>query len=116
MSVIKDFLQSLTGQFIIGGSTVAGISLFASRLNNPLLAGIIASVPIGMPSTVFVKNKEVQSYTWNLLVMTSVLFLATGANYYLANHTSFDKYQAAGTSFGIWAALGAIYYFVAKLL
>ena len=114
MALVKKFLNSLPGQFIIGGLTVAGISAFSNTLNNPLLAGIVASIPIGMPSTVFVKDNQVASYTWNLLVMTSVLVLATTINYYLVNHAGYDKYQSAGTSMAVWAGLGAIYYFITK--
>jgi len=114
MSIIHEAMNSLPGQFAIGGATVAGISFISNHLNNPLLAGIVASIPIGMPSTIFVKNSQVHSYTWNLLVMTSVLVLATTVKYYLVNHTHYYKYESAGMSFGIWAGLGAVYYFVAK--
>ena len=114
MSFIHEAMNSLPGQFMIGGATVAGISFISNHLNNPLLAGIIASIPIGMPSTIFVKDSQVLSYTWNLLVMTSVLVLATTINYYLVNHAHYDKYESAGISFAIWAGLGAVYYFVAK--
>ena len=114
MSLIHKAMNSLPGQFVIGGATVASISYISNHLNNPLLAGIVASIPIGMPSTIFVKDKQVMSYTWNLLVMTSVLVLATTLNYYLVNHTKYDKYEAAGLSFSLWAVLGLIYYVVAK--
>ena len=114
MSIIHEAMNSLPGQFCIGGATVAGISFISNHLNNPLLAGIVASIPIGMPSTIFVKNSQIMSYTWNLLVMTSVLVLATIVNYYLINHADYNKYESAGISFAIWAGLGAVYYFVAK--
>ena len=52
MSALQSFVNSLPGQFIIGGLTVSGITGFSNHLNNPALAGIIASVPIGMPSSV----------------------------------------------------------------
>ena len=114
MSLVKKFVNSLPGQFLIGGLTVAGISAFSNILNNPVLAGIVASIPIGMPSTVFVKDNQVASYTWNLLVMTSVLVLATSTNYYLVNHAGYNKYQSAVVSMAVWAGLGAICYFVEK--
>ena len=113
MSSIQKFINSLPGQFIIGGLTVAGIAGFSNRLHNPLLAGIVASVPVGMPSSVFVSKDELASYTWNLLVMTTVLFLATFVNWYMIS-IGYDKYQSVGTSMFIWALLGTVYYFAMK--
>lgn len=113
---IEYFVNSLPGQFIIGGTTVASISALSNIVGDTLLAGIIASIPIGMPSTIFIKGKNVKSYTWNLLVMTSVLVLATISNYILINHMEYDKYYAVGISMSVWALLGVIYYFVDKYI
>ena len=111
---IQHVLNSLPVQFLIGGLTVAGISILSNQVGDPLLAGVVASIPIGMPSTIFVKDNQVKSYTWNLLVMTSVLVLATSVNYYLINHMELDKYKSAGISMAVWSGLGMIYYFVMK--
>lgn len=113
-STIKSFVNSLPGQFIIGGITVAGITGFSNHLNNPALAGIIASVPIGMPSTVFVKDSQTAEYSWKLLVMTSVLFLATFANWFFINKMKFSKFKSVAISMSIWAGLGTLYYFIGK--
>jgi len=110
MSIINKSLQSMPGQFVIGGLTVSGISFFANSLNNPLLGGIIASIPIGMPSTIFVKDASVQSYTWNLLVMSSVLLLATFINWVLINKVKYDKYLSVFISMMVWAVIGGAYY------
>ncbi len=112
MSVVQQFVNSLPGQFIIGGLTVAGITGFSNHLHNPALAGIIASVPIGMPSSVFVKDSEIAEYSWKLLVMMSVLFLATFANWFFITKMKVSKYKSVAIAMSIWAGLGAIYYFV----
>ena len=112
--MIKEFLNSLFGQFIIGGLTVAGIAGFSNRLHNPLLAGIIASVPIGMPSSVFVSDKELMSYSSNLLAMTTVLFLATFVFWFMYNKLNFDKYISVLIAMSIWGGFGVIYYFIMK--
>ena len=112
MSLVKTFINSLPGQFIIGGLTVAGIAGFSDRLNNPALAGIIASVPVGMPSSVFVKDEQLAEYSWKLLVMTTVLFLATFINWYLITQMKMSKYDSVGISMAVWAGLGALYYFI----
>lgn len=113
-SVIQKFVNSLPGQFVIGGLTVAGITGFSNNLNNPALAGIIASVPIGMPSSVFVKDSQIAEYSWKLLVMMSVLFLATFANWFLITKMKMSKYESVAIAMSIWAGLGAVYYFIGK--
>ncbi len=112
MSIVEKFINSLPGQFVIGGLTVSGITGFSNHLHNPALAGIIASVPIGMPSSVFVKDSEIAEYSWKLLVMMSVLFLATLVNWFLITKMKVSKYKSVAVAMSIWAGLGAIYYFV----
>ena len=114
MEELNKFVDSLPGQFVIGGLTVAGISGFANQLHNPALAGIIASVPIGMPSSIFVSDKEIVEYSWKLLVMTSVLMCATFTNWYLLAHKKMSKYKSVPISMSVWAGLGAVYYFIGK--
>lgn len=115
MSALQSFFNSLPGQFIIGGLTVSGITGFSNHLNNPALAGIIASVPIGMPSSVFVKDSQLAEYSWKLLVMMSVLFLATFANWFLITQMKVSKYKSVAVAMSIWAGLGAIYYLIGKM-
>ena len=112
MSIVEKFINSLLGQFVIGGLTVSGITGFSNHLHNPALAGIIASVPIGMPSSIFVKDSEIAEYSWKLLVMMSVLFLATFVNWFLITKMKVSKYKSVAVAMSIWAGLGAIYYFV----
>ena len=116
MSIIETFINSIPGQFIMGGLTVSGISAFSNKLNNPALAGIVASIPIGMPSSIFVKDSQIDEYSWKLLVMTSVLFLATFINWYLITKQKMSKYTSVQIAMSVWAGLGMIYYFIGKML
>lgn len=115
-SALHTFVNSLPGQFTIGGLTVSGIAGFSNRLNNPALAGVIASVPVGMPSSIFVKDSDLPEYSWNLLAMTAVLFFATFVNWFLITRMKFSKYKSVGTAMSVWAVLGALYYFVGKAM
>ena len=67
---------------------------------------------VGMPSSVFVKDSEIAEYSWKLLVMMSVLFLATFANWFFITKMKMSKYKSVAIAMSIWAGLGAIYYFV----
>jgi len=113
---IQKFLNSTLGKFIIGGLTVTGISFVSNNVGDTILAGIIASIPIGMPSTIFVNDNNIKSYTWNLLVMTSVLVLSTIVNYYLINHAGYNKYKSVSISMILWIIFGALFYIAKKIL
>ena len=52
--IIKKIIDSLPFQFLIGGLTVAGVS-FSNHLTNTAILGVIASVPIGLPTAVFIR-------------------------------------------------------------
>lgn len=116
MSVVQTFINSIPGQFMMGGLTVSGISAFSNNFNNPALAGIIASIPVGMPSSIFVKDSQLAEYSWKLLVMTSVLFLATFINWYLITKQNMSKYASVQIAMSVWAGLGMLYYFIGKML
>jgi hypothetical protein len=116
MTIIQNFINSIPGQFMMGGLTVSGISVFSNNLNNPALAGIVASIPVGMPSSIFVKDSQLHEYSWNLLVMTSVLYLATFINWYLITKEKMSKYESVQIAMSVWAGLGIIYYFIGKML
>ena len=114
--MIKQFLNSLFGQFIIGGLTVAGIAYFSNNINNSAIAGLIAGVPIGLPSIVFVDDKRVASYISSLLITTGILFTVTAVCWYLVHHKKFDKFKAAQYSMGIWLTLGLLFVFAKSII
>ena len=95
---IKNIIQGIPGQFMIGGLTVAGISYFGNSQINPILAGIIAAMPIGMPSSIFVSNSKVELYSKNLLLMSVVLFAVTTTNWYFISILKWTKYKSVGVS------------------
>jgi len=107
---INKTISSLPGQFLIGGLTVSGISYVSNILNNPLLGGIIAGIPLGMPSTIFVKDSNVKGYTWNLMIMSTVLLLSTILNWFLINIVRYDKYTSVMISMALWFIVAGSYY------
>jgi hypothetical protein len=114
--MIKQFLNSLLGQFIIGGLTVAGIAYFSNNINNSAISGLIAGVPIGLPSTIFVDDKRVSSYISSLLVTTGILFAVTAICWYLVHYEKFDKFKAVKYSMSIWLSLGLLFVFIKSFL
>ena len=104
--------MTLLAQFLMGGATVAGISYFSNTLTDTVLAGVLASVPIGMPSTIFVKDKHVSGYTLNLLFMTTILLFVTFTNWFMINKMNYSKYVSVTISLFIWLFSGLIYWLV----
>ena len=105
---LKNIIEGIPGQFMIGGLTVAGISYFGNSEMNPILAGIIAAMPIGMPSSIFVKDSKVTHYSKNLLLMSIVLFIVTTTNWYFISILKWSKYKSVIVSM--------IFYFVGAAL
>ena len=106
---IGHFLNSFPGQFLIGGFTVGGIAYFSNELDNPAIAAVIAALPIGMPSSVFVTDKKVISYSKNLMFMTFALIIATTQNWYLLAHVKMSKFKSVPYSMGTFFVLALIY-------
>ena len=111
---IKDIVQGIPGQFMIGGLTVAGISYFGNSNINPILAGVIAAMPIGMPSSIFVKDSKVAQYSKNLLLMSIVLFAVTTTNWYFISILKWTKYKSVGVSMVLYFVGAALMGFVTQ--
>ena len=101
-SIIAKFLKSLMGQFLLGGLTVAGIAYFSNNLTNAALAGVIGAMPVGMPSSIFVDDSKVESYAYNLLIMTIPLFISTFTNWYFISRMKYSKYKSVSISMSIF--------------
>jgi hypothetical protein len=97
-SIVQQFLESLIGKFIIGGLTVSAIAYSSNNLNNAALSGVIGAMPIGMPSSIFVDDKDVEAYSYSLLIMTIPLIMATFSNWYLISKMKMDKYESVPIS------------------
>lgn len=111
MSLHK-FINSLPGQFLIGGLTVAGIGYAGNNVANKAIAGLIAAMPIGMPSSIFIDDKKVEQYAYNLLIMTFVLLAATFSNWALLKYGKMDKYKSVMISMAIFWGLGLLVVFL----
>ncbi len=111
-NIIGRFINSLPGQFLIGGLTVAGIAYFSNNASNPLVAGLIGALPVGMPSSVFVDDSKVEAYSLNLMLMTIPLVLATISNWYLISKMKLTKYKSVGISLTLFILIGGMIIFL----
>ena len=96
-------------EFLIGGTTVALISYLGNYVN-PVLAGIFASIPIGLPSGYFIATSKIPAYYKNLLIMTTGLLAATAITTVLIIQYKIEKNTSIIAGMLTWAIYGAIYY------
>jgi len=96
-------MEEIIKQFVIGGVFVSGIS-YVGNFVNPVLAGLLAGLPIGLPSTYFILNDtKAKAYVSNLALTTILLTIVTCLYYYLYAHTgNVSKNMGIAFSMSIW--------------
>lgn len=109
---LQKIINSIPGQFLIGGLTVSGIGYAGNHVSNKAIAALIAAMPIGMPSTVFIDDKSIEKYAYNLLIMTLVLLASSFSNWALIKYMKFDKYKSVLVSLGVFWGLGLLIAFL----
>ena len=106
------FCDSLK-QFLMGGTLVSGISLISNYVN-PVLGGLLAGVPIGLPTIYFINNINAPSYIKNLILTTFLLFIITLVYYILYIKYNFGKNITIIYSVSIWLIAVIIIYLLQK--
>ena len=107
-------INSLPGQFVLGGTTVSGISYLSNQMS-PLIGGIFGGIPIGLPSSILINDKKVVSYLENLSFMTIILSIVTILAYYFIRYKKMNKNKAILISMGAWFLLAALYYIFRRI-
>jgi len=96
-----DFL-TIFKEFMIGGTFVAVISGLGNYVD-PLLAGLIAGIPIGLPSTIFINGKlKSKEYVTNLTITSALLLAVTLLFYYIYIKKDIEKKKSIAIAMGIW--------------
>ena len=61
--------STLVYRFIIGGIILSGSTYLANH-SNPLLAGILVTIPLELVSLFFIKESKLYSYARSILIMS----------------------------------------------
>ena len=96
-------------QFVTGGVMVAGVSYLGNYVD-PILAGLIAGIPIGLPTIYFITGKAAIPYIRNLLITTYLLCFVTTLFYVLYTKLKWDKDRALLVSMITWIIVVFIIY------
>jgi hypothetical protein len=98
-------------RFIVGGTILAGSTWLANN-SNPLLAGILITIPLELVSLFFVKKHNLAAYAESILIM-SIATVVPVLYYNLIYPYNFFTYPFdVISSFLVWIIVGVTLFFL----
>ena len=106
-------INELVSRFIIGGFILSGATYLANY-SNPLLAGILVTIPLELVSLFFVKEQKLASYSRSILIMSMATVIPV-LYYNLIHPLKLMSYNLEIiSSFFVWFLVGAgLFYYLA---
>tara|TARA_B100000925_G_C22006630_1_gene473995 strand:+ start:1004 stop:1348 length:345 start_codon:yes stop_codon:yes gene_type:complete len=106
---MESLYYTLFYRFIIGGVILSGSTWLANN-SNPLLAGILITIPLELVSLFFVHENRLRSYAYSILIM-SIATVIPVLYYNLILPMNILKYPFdVCSSFIVWLLVGIILY------
>tara|TARA_Y100000817_G_scaffold293867_2_gene267231 strand:- start:6868 stop:7188 length:321 start_codon:yes stop_codon:yes gene_type:complete len=106
-------MTNLLYPFFIGGSIFAGVSYLANIIQDPILASIIGSLPMGLLTSYVVRsNAFLQNYAQGVLKVLVITFVCVCFLIALLKYTTLGRILAISLSILLWAALQALRYYL----
>ena len=106
---MESLYYTLFYRFIIGGIILSGSTWLANN-SNPLLAGILITIPLELVSLFFVHENRLRSYAYSILIM-SIATVIPVLYYNLILPYKFLEYPFdVCSSFIVWLLVGIILY------
>ncbi len=111
---MNNFILTLIYRFILGGTILSGATYLAN-FSNPLLAGILVTIPLELVSLFFIKNNRIKSYASSILIM-SIATVIPVLYFNLVHHLNLmSRTLEIITSFGVWVVVSvALFYCLPK--
>ena len=104
---MESLYQTLIYRFIIGGTILSGATWLANY-SNPLLAGILITIPLELVSLFFVMEHRLRSYAFSILVMSIATVIPVLYYYIIMPYNFFDNPYDICSSFGVWLIVGVL--------
>jgi len=98
---MNELYKTILLRFFIGG-TILSASTILANMSNPLLAGIIVTVPLELISLFFVKGKQREDYALCILIMSIATVFPVLYYFVIMGKTGLSPTFEIVTSFGIW--------------
>lgn len=101
---------TLIYRFIIGGIILSGSTYLANR-SNPLLAGILVTIPLELVSLFFIKEHKLYSYARSILIM-SIATVIPVLYYNLVHPLKIMPISVEIiSSFAVWLVVGVLLFY-----
>ena len=106
-------VSKILKEFLIGGGMVAGIS-YLGNYTDPILAGLIAGIPIGLPTIYFIQQSKAIPYITNLSLTTILLCVVTLAYFYIFVKLKWGKNISIAYTMIFWFLAVMVIYYIQK--
>lgn len=104
-----EFYNTLLCRFVVGGTILSG-STWLANYSNPLLAGILITIPLELVSLFFVREKRLQSYAFSILVMSIATVIPVLYYYMILPYKILEYPYDICSSFLVWLIVGIVLY------
>ena len=93
---------------------IVGTAVYLAENNNPVLAGLLITIPISLPAIWFIKNDKsaLKDYSWSFMLGFIVYCLAIILFYFLLTKFHYEKKEAIIISMSIWFIMIISVYFI----
>ena len=98
-------------RFIIGGTILAGSTWLANN-SNPLLAGILITIPLELVSLFFVKKHNLEGYARSILIMSIATVVPVLYYNMIYPYSLFSYPFDIISSFVVWVIVGVTLFYL----
>ena len=104
---MNSFIKTILLRFLIGGSILSASTILAN-MSNPLLAGIIVTVPLELVSLFFVFGQQRDDYALCILIMSIATVIPVLYYFMIKGKTGWTPKMEVISSFGVWFLCSAL--------
>lgn len=98
-------------------AAIVGFASYLAENSRPLLAGVIATLPVALPAMWFLSVdqkgiSDFHDYAWAFALGITAYFISAMTFYYLCAHRKIPRKRAILYAMGLWFTLAVVIYFV----
>jgi len=110
MGARNDWSKYLRGALIAG--LVIGTALYLADNSHPALAGLVATIPLALPTMILLEEHQVKDYSFSLALGVASYVCAAFLFYHLYAKEKWNRWKALLTSMILWITLALLAYYL----
>jgi len=92
---------------------IVGTATYLADKSNPILAGLLVTIPVALPSIWFIDNDiSLKEYTWSFALGILIYFMVILLFYNLVIHREIDRKKGIIMAMGVWVLIMGFVYLV----